>query len=77
MLVFLRKCFWYGSVVWLLRAAGWRLWVAAFAITLLLCVIEISHLHIVGRTAETTDPLLALILAAVFWIAGGTWKCQR
>jgi VanZ family protein len=66
MLVFLRKCFWYGSVVWLLRAAGWRLWVAAFAIALLLCVIEISHLHIVGRTAETTDPLLALILAAVF-----------
>jgi VanZ family protein len=66
MLVFLRKCFWYGSAVWLLRASGWRLWVAAVAIAGLLVVIEIIHIHLPGRMAETTDPLLALILAAIW-----------
>jgi VanZ family protein len=66
MLVFLRKCFWYGSAVWLLRAAGWRLWLASVAMAVLLGAIEIIHIHLPGRTAETTDPLLVLILAAVF-----------
>ena len=35
MLMFLRKCFWYGSAVWLLCAAGWRLARAAVAVALL------------------------------------------
>jgi VanZ family protein len=66
MLVFLRKCFWYGSGLWLLRSAGWRLWVAAVVIAGLLLAIEIIHTHLPGRMAETTDPLLALILAAIW-----------
>ena len=63
MLTFLRKCFWYGSTVWLLRAAGWRLARAAVAVALLLGAIEIIQIHLPGRVAEITDPLLALILA--------------
>ena len=63
MLTFLRKCFWYGSTVWLLRAAGWRLARAAVAVALLLGGIEIIQIHLPGRVAEITDPLLALILA--------------
>lgn len=66
MLVFLRKCFWYGSGLWLLRTAGWRLWLAAVVIAALLLAIEIIHIHLPGRMAETTDPLLALILAAIW-----------
>lgn len=66
MLVFLRKCFWYGSGLWLLRRAGWRLWSAAVVIAGLLLAIEVIHIHLPGRTAETTDPLLALILAAIW-----------
>jgi VanZ family protein len=66
MLVFLRKCFWYGSGLWLLRTAGWRLWVAAIVIAALLLAMEIIHTHLPGRMAETTDPLLALILAAIW-----------
>jgi len=66
MLVFLRKCFWYGSGLWLLRTAGWRLWLAAVVIAVLLMAIEIIHIHLPGRMAETTDPLLALILAAIW-----------
>ena len=36
MLTLLQKCFWYGSAVWLLRAAGWRLARAAIAVAVLL-----------------------------------------
>ncbi len=61
---FLRKCFWYGSAVWLLRALGWRLAAAALAVAMLLGAIEVVQIHLPGRVAEITDPLLALILAA-------------
>ena len=64
MLTFLRKCFWYGSAVWLMRAAGWRLVTAAMAVALLLGAIEVVQIHLPGRVAEITDPVLALILAA-------------
>jgi VanZ family protein len=63
MLTFFRKCFWYGSAVWLLRAVGWRLTRAAIAVALLLGTIETIQIHLPGRVAEITDPLLALILA--------------
>jgi hypothetical protein len=63
LLTFLRKCFWYGSAIWLLRAAGWRLAWAAVAVALLLGAIEVIQIHLPGRVAEITDPLLALILA--------------
>ena len=68
-LTFLRKCFWYGSAVWLLRAAGWRLARAAVAVALLLGAIEIIQIHLPGRVAEITDPLLALILAAILGLS--------
>jgi hypothetical protein len=63
MLELLEKSFWYGSAVWLLRATGWRLVRAAAAVALLLGAIEVIEVHIPGRVAEITDPLLALILA--------------
>jgi hypothetical protein len=63
MLTFLRKCFWYGSAIWLLRTAGWRLARAAVAVALLLGAIEVIQIHLPGRVAEITHPLLALILA--------------
>jgi VanZ family protein len=64
MLTFLRKCFWYGSAIWLLRATGWRIVTAAVAVALLLGVIEVIQVHLPGRVAEITDPVLAMILAA-------------
>jgi len=64
MLMFLQKCFWYGSAVWLLRATCWRLARAAVAVALLLIAIEVIQLHVPVRVAEITDPLPALILAA-------------
>ena len=64
MLTFLRKCFWYGSAIWLLRAIGWRAVTAAIAVALILGTIEVVQIHLPGRVAEITDPVLALILAA-------------
>jgi hypothetical protein len=63
LLTLLQKCFWYGSAVWLLRAAGWRLARAAIALAVLLGAIEVIQIHLPGSVAEITDPLLALILA--------------
>jgi hypothetical protein len=59
MLIFFRKCFWYGSAIWLLRASGWRLTRAAIGVALLLGAIEANQIHLPGRVAEITDPLLA------------------
>lgn len=66
LVTFFQKCFWYGSAVWLLRAAGWRLASAAIAVAVVLAAIEVIQIHLPGRVAEITDPLLALILAATF-----------
>jgi hypothetical protein len=63
LLPLLQKCYWYGSAVWLLRAAGWRLARATIAVAMLLGAIEVIQIHLQGRAAEITDPLLALILA--------------
>jgi hypothetical protein len=66
LLVFFRKSFWYGSAVWLLRAGGWRLARAAVVVAMLLAAIEAIQIHLPGRVAETTDPLLSLILGWTF-----------
>jgi VanZ family protein len=63
LLTLLQKSFWYGSAVWLLRAAGWRLARAAIVVVVLLGAIEVIQIHLPGRVAEITDPLLALLLA--------------
>jgi uncharacterized membrane protein YadS len=47
----------------LLRAAGWRLARAAIVLAVLLGAIEVIQIHLPGRVAEITDPLLALLLA--------------
>jgi VanZ family protein len=63
LLTLLQKCFWYGSAIWLLRAAGWQLARSAIAVAVLLGAIEVIQIHLPGRVAEITDPLLALLLA--------------
>jgi hypothetical protein len=67
LLTFFQKCFWYGSAVWLLRAAGLRIARAAVIVALLLGVIETIQIHLPGRVPEITDPLLALLMAAILW----------
>jgi hypothetical protein len=49
--------------------AGWRLSRAAVAVALLLSAIEVIQIHLPGRVAEITDPLLALLLAMVLGLS--------
>lgn len=55
------KCFFYGSLVWLLSGAG--LAVAALAAVLLTGAVEVAQVWFDGHTPEITDPLLALGMA--------------
>ncbi len=57
----LEKCFWYFSLVWLLTRRGLGVAGAAFATAALLGVIELVQLWLPGRSAEITDPLLAIV----------------
>jgi hypothetical protein len=61
--VLLRKIAVYGLAIWLLRSIGLTLRVAAVAVATLLGAIEAGQVFLPGRTAEITDPLLALITA--------------
>jgi len=60
--VLLGKVFYYGTAVWLVRAAGVRWRVAALSVALVLTALELLQIGLPGRTPEITDPLLALML---------------
>lgn len=55
------KFFLYGASVWLLRAAGLRNGMATVVTAAALLGIEIAQTRLPGRTAEITDPLLAIL----------------
>ena len=67
LLVLLGKAFVYGSLLWLIRESGVRLAVAAAATATLLAAVEVAQIYLPGRWPEITDPVIALILAWVFW----------
>ena len=63
------------ATLYLLWLGGWR-WHDAAAITAgWLLVIEVLQLWVPGRTAELTDPLLAIVLAAL--LRGAAWRVDR
>ncbi len=64
---FLEKVFLYGSLVWLLVQARLKLVVAIAVSAVLLTAIELVQTQLVGRVAEITDPLLALIMGGVLY----------
>jgi hypothetical protein len=63
--VLLRKSFAYGSVVWLFRRSGWRFASTVAVTSACLAAVEAAQVYLPGRTAETTDPLLVVLMAAV------------
>jgi hypothetical protein len=65
-LAFLEKFFLYGTMVYLLgKAVGSRLIAALFAATVLFAT-SWAEVYLPGRSAESTDGLLALIIAVIF-----------
>lgn len=61
----LEKTFLYGAAVLFMHRHGARPVAAAIAVALCLATIEAAQLFLPGRTAESTDPVLALLLGIV------------
>ena len=59
---FLEKFFLYGSLVWLAAEAGLRLWLSALLVALLLFFTSVAEMYLPGRSAETTDAVMVLII---------------
>jgi hypothetical protein len=66
-LVMLEKIFWYTSAIWLL-AAVMRLRYAIAAIAGVLAAVEIAQVRLPDRVAESTDPILAVLMGFVLFI---------
>jgi len=66
----LEKCFWYGSLVWLLARRTGALSASALAVAALVAAIEWMQRWIPGRSAEITDPLLVLGAAGLIGLLG-------
>jgi VanZ family protein len=63
--IFLEKTFIYGSLIWLFRRSGLA-WVSATLLAAgLVLALRIAQMWIPGRSAEITDVMMVLILAAV------------
>jgi hypothetical protein len=56
----LEKCFWYFALIWLLVRSGFGRAAATLATAGLVAVIEVLQMWLPGRSADITDPLLAL-----------------
>lgn len=61
----LEKTFLYGAAILFMQRHGARALPAAIAVALCLATIEAAQLFLPGRTAESTDPVLALLLGVV------------
>jgi hypothetical protein len=67
MIPFLRKAFLYGSAVSLLRRSGFGYLAAGILVAALLAAIEAAQTQIAGRTADITDPILAVLMAGALY----------
>lgn len=63
--ILLEKTVLYGMAVWGLRQAGLSWMRATIVISILLAGLELVQTHLVGRTAEITDPIVALLMGVV------------
>ena len=68
--VLLEKCFWYFALIWLLARRGTSVLVSALLVASLLAALEFVQIWIPGRSAEITDPLLALVGGVLLAILG-------
>ena len=61
--ILMEKAFYYGTAVWLLRSCRIPMWMSGAIVAVVLAAIEAAQVYLPGRTAESTDPILALVLA--------------
>lgn len=65
LLVLFRKAAFYGTTVWAIARAGVGSLGASVFTGILLGVLEFAQVFLPGRTPETTDPILALVLGVI------------
>ena len=68
--VLFRKSFWYGSAIWLWRAAGYRLAPIIFAAGAALLALEWAQTYLPGRVPEITDAVLAVLMGVLLSLVG-------
>ncbi len=74
---FMQKLFLYGAGLFLLTAAGISLvWATALECALLLGT-SIVETHLIERSGEITDALLAVLLGVIFYLLDGTQAALR
>jgi len=72
--VLFRKSFWYGSVIWLWRAAGYSLgWTTAAAAAALL-LLEWAQVYLPRRTPDISDAALAVLMGALLGLLRDTQR---
>ena len=70
--VLFRKSFWYGSVIWLWRAAGYRLAPIVLAVAAALLALEWVQIWLPGRVPEITDAVLAVLMGVLLYLVEAT-----
>ncbi len=67
--ILLLKSYWYGAAIWLCRVAWGRFLPAVAAVAAWLAAIEFLQRWLPAHVPEITDPLMALLLGAILWLA--------
>jgi VanZ family protein len=66
--VLFRKSFWYGSLLWLCRVAGYRLAAVTALVAAALLLLEWVQVYLPGRTPEVSDAVLAVLMGVLLWL---------
>jgi VanZ family protein len=69
--ILLQKVFDYGAAVWVLHASGRSYACAGGLVAAALFGLELLQRYLPGRTPESTDAVLALLMALALWLASG------
>jgi VanZ family protein len=77
LIVLLHKAFSYGALVWLWRRRGAPYWIAGPAIAMALLGCEWLQRYIPGRTPETTDAVMAVLLALLLGLSGRDYPTRN
>jgi hypothetical protein len=66
--IFFEKVFLYGSMIWLMARAGVPIGVTALVGSSLVFMLRLLQVFLPGRSAEVTDAILVLMLAAMMYL---------
>ena len=68
---FCEKVLLFGGLIWLLDRAGLGLKAATLLTATVLFATSLAQLHLPGRSASITDPVMALLIGGMFGLISG------